>query len=189
MTANTDLSSTAARQRAVLVAIARPDQEPRDVDASIQELGALLDGLGIDVCDAVIQKRSTPGALGSGRLQELARALGSEELDEEGPAEGFDDPDSPPDADIVVFDGELQPGEARRMQRALGVPVFDRTQIILRVFQERAQTREAELEIELARLEYEAPRLRDMDERHGRVGGGGKDLGDTRGLITIGRSF
>lgn len=162
------------RQRATIISIQRPEQSTSDVDASVEELRALLDGLAVDVVRVVRQKRASPGGLGSGRLQALARDLGAEDEEDD---DAFDDDELPAEAsdtDVVVFDGELSPGEARRMQRTLGVAVLDRTQIILRVFEERAQTREAELEIELARLQYEAPRVRDMDERHGRVGGGGR---------------
>lgn len=167
--------SSQAPERAIIVAVQRPDQAQRDVDASVEELTALLSGLGLRVTRVVTQRRAGPGALGSGRLNELARELGVES-DATDDDESFDEPEGEArvETDVVVFDGELLPGEARRMQRALGVAILDRTQIILRVFQERAQTREAELEIELARLQYEAPRLRDMDDRHGKVGGGGR---------------
>jgi GTP-binding protein HflX len=78
----------------------------------------------------------------------------------------------------VVFDGELSPGQQRALGQELGVEVVDRTQVILRVFQRRARTRIAQLEIELARLQYEAARIRDdksvLDKQAGGGGRGGR---------------
>src|SRR5690606_15813489 len=74
---------------------------------------------------------------------------------------------------VVVFDGELTPGQQRALAKALHVEVLDRTQVILRVFAQRARTRNAQLEIEHAQLTYEAPRIRDDDAIGQKQAGGG----------------
>jgi len=74
----------------------------------------------------------------------------------------------------VVFDGELTPGQQRNLGEALEIEVFDRTEVILRIFARRAQTKTARLEVELARLNYEAPRLRDDSTLDTQEGGGGR---------------
>src|SRR5690606_18164747 len=71
------------------------------------------------------------------------------------------------------FDGELTPGQQRNLSREFDVEVMDRTQVILRIFSQRARTRTAQLEIELAELKYEAPRLRDDEALGDKQGGGG----------------
>jgi GTPase len=183
--------------RAIVVSVHAGDSSSGEAHASLLELEALLQGLDIEVVDRVVQRRATQGSLGSGRLAELAKKLGAEEpLEDDAALLDAEDDDTQHDddvdaelsvgdadesseaeeraADMVVFDGELGPGEARRIERVLGVEVLDRTQIILRVFQERARTPAAQLEIELAQLTYEAPRLRDKTSSRGRVGGGGR---------------
>jgi GTP-binding protein HflX len=76
---------------------------------------------------------------------------------------------------LLVFDGELSPGQQRNLAREFDVEVLDRTQVILRIFSQRARTRTAQLEIEFAELQYESPRIRD-DEALGdkQAGGGGR---------------
>ena len=136
--------------RSVLLARQMPGQSSADVTASLTELSRLVEGLGIRVVHTVVQKRpAATGVLGKGKLQEVAALL----------AELAARPDA--DAVLVVFDGELDPGQLRLLQNELEVEVVDRTDIILRVFASRARTRTAQLEVELARLKYQAPRVRD----------------------------
>jgi GTPase len=160
-------------ERAVVLRVQLQHQSDSEVEASVAELRALLKGLFIRVEHTVLQKRSNEATLGSGRLKEVADFIGAP-LDDEDEDEARERVLREPAADLVVFDGELAAGEARRMQKILGVTVIDRAEVILRVFRERAQTREAQLEIELAQLNYEAPRLRDDKSQHGRAGGGGR---------------
>jgi GTP-binding protein HflX len=75
---------------------------------------------------------------------------------------------------MVVFDGELSPGQQRNLDSTLEAEVFDRTEVILRIFARRARTRTARLEVELARLNYEAPRARDDSALDVQAGGGGR---------------
>ncbi|MBA3815089.1 MAG: GTPase HflX [Parachlamydiaceae bacterium] len=89
------------------------------------------------------------------------------------------------DANLVIFDDEISPGQQRNLEKAFGVPVIDRTEVILGVFAQRAQTKEAKLQIELAQVRYQAPRLRrlwtHLSRQHGSGGGGSGGGGYTKG--------
>ncbi len=161
-------SSTIATQGpprgAILVAIQLPTQSDHDVRVSLDELRHLLKGLGIATLERVTQKRpetSSASVLGAGKLEELAALI-------EKHAAG--DSERP----MVVFDGELSPGQQRNLDSTLEAEVFDRTEVILRIFARRARTRTAKLEVELARLNYEAPRARDDSSLDVQAGGGGR---------------
>lgn len=80
---------------------------------------------------------------------------------------------APGQVNLVLVDAELSPRQQRALQAALGVQVLDRSAVILRIFEQRAQTRESRLEVEIARLRYEMPRLRDSHSGDDRRGGGG----------------
>lgn len=168
MSKPTSPSSTIATQGpprgAILIAVAFSGQTDHEVQVSLHELRALLSGLGIPTIDRLVQRRqegSSSLVLGSGKLAELRQLLEAH---------------TPPEAEspFVVFDGELTPGQQRNLAEELGVDVFDRTEVILRIFARRAQTKTARLEVELARLNYEAPRLRDDSSLDNQEGGGGR---------------
>jgi GTPase len=149
---------------AVLIAVPLHSQTEHEVQVSLHELRALLSGLGISTLDRLVQRRQdgiSTTVLGSGKLAELRQLLETHT-----PPEG--------EAPFVVFDGELTPGQQRNLGEALGIEVFDRTEVILRIFARRAQTKTAKLEVELARLNYEAPRLRDDSTLDNQEGGGGR---------------
>lgn len=156
---------------AVLVAIQLPHHTDAEVETSRSELERLVSSLGLRVLRTTLQKRasaSSPTLLGEGKLRELAALTG-------GPGSTPPSGAAPQgSADLVVVDTELSPGQLRNLELALGVDVLDRTAIILRVFEQRAQTREARLEVELARLLHEAPRIRDDESLGDREGGGGR---------------
>jgi len=82
--------------------------------------------------------------IGSGKLKELADMVQTH------------------DADVVIFDNDLSPAQARNLERALNVKVLDRSEVILDIFATRAQTVESRLQVELAQLEYSMPRLKQM---------------------------
>lgn len=171
--------------RALIVAIQTPFQTDVEVSTSRGELEQLLAGLGIRVQASVVQRRHDHHdlrVLGSGKLEEVQRLLGKAPAsdDDAEPAEpdseraaraGRSVPEEPPW--LVVFDGELTPGQQRALAEALDTEVVDRTQVILSVFERRARTRVAQIEIELARLEYEAPRIRDQKGLLAQQAGGG----------------
>ena len=167
MTKPTAPSATVATQGpprgAILISVPPPAQTDHEVQVSLHELRALLSGLGIPTLDRLVQRRpdSSASVLGAGKLTELKELIATH---------------TPPEAEapFVVFDGELTPGQQRNLGEALEIEVFDRTEVILRIFARRAQTKTARLEVELARLNYEAPRLRDDSTLDTQEGGGGR---------------
>jgi GTP-binding protein HflX len=174
------------RPRAVLVAVPPPDAEEAQVAGSLAELRRLLDGLGVVVVRELVQRRASRSGtsiLGPGKLRELAALTGGPGVVERGPAkkrrretepEDEAPPLEPAIADLVVVDAELGPAQQRHLERALGVEVMDRTGTILRVFERRARTPQARLEVELARLLYESTRVREVTPFDDREGGGGR---------------
>ena len=91
------------------------------------------------------------------------------------------------DVNLIIFDDEIAPSQQRNLEKTFGIPVIDRTELILGVFAQRAQTKEARLQIELAQVKYEAPRLKrlwtHLSRQAGTAGasGGGGGGGYTRG--------
>jgi GTP-binding protein HflX len=152
-----------------------------DPDAKC-ELERLCDTLGVRVVDIVVVARARRAAatfIGSGRLAEVAAHINAQpivvvESDEDD--EHIDDlaPRPQPRVDLVVVDAHLSPRQLAHLEEGLGVPVIDRTAVILHIFEQRAQTRESRLEVELARLRYDMPRVRKTGEDDDRRGGGGR---------------
>lgn len=152
--------STSRLQPAILVA-AGPSASPRR--ATLDELGSLLVGLEFTVEEVVRQRRPPDSStwIGSGKLEELTAAV------QRVRAWTGVDP-------LVVLAAEVEPGRLRALEAGLGVSVIDRTELILRVFEARADSPLAELEIERARLVHALPRLRDQVGPTDREGGGGR---------------
>ena len=167
-------------RRALIVAVQRPDQSDEALGSSCAELERLANTLGISVVATELQKRSKPSSytyVGSGKLRELARLTGgpgSVQGRTEQEPEDFEAASVEPVADVVLVDAALKPRQHRSLELALDAPVFDRTSLILQIFEKRAQTRAARLEVEIARLQYELPRLRDDGSGDDRRGGGGR---------------
>jgi GTPase len=144
-------------ERAVVVALQLPGVVDADVDASLDELEALLDTAGAEVVERVVQKRDAPDAatfIGSGKvddLRDLVTALG---------------------ADAVVFDDDLAPAQQRTLEERIGQKVLDRTIVILDIFAQHATSREGKAQVELAQLTYLLPRLRGWGEALSRQAGG-----------------
>jgi GTPase len=139
-----------ARQRAMLIAAgpAGPD---------LTELRELLRTSGVAVAGELTQRRPEPDPdryLGKGKLAELKRAVEQN------------------DANLVACDDELKPRQERNLEEALGVPVIDRTAIILDIFAEHASTAEGKLQVELAQLDYNLARMRGLWTHLERLGGG-----------------
>jgi GTP-binding protein HflX len=151
-----------ARQRAYLVA-AVPDGE----HDQLAELRELLKTAGVAGAGEMIQRREHPHPntyLGTGKLDELKADL------------------SRADANLVACDDELSPRQERNLESALGVPVIDRTAIILDIFAAHAHTAEGKLQVELAQLEYNLARMRGLWSHLERLGAGRIDGGiGTRG--------
>jgi GTPase len=184
-----------ARPPAVLAAVQLPDVSDAEHEASLAELERLVHTLGYRVAGVVSQRRDAlaPGAvLGEGKLKELAAFTGGggivpsaaparktkahARLHPEAPGE---DPGGaqPARAVLVAVDHEITPSQARNLERATSAQVLDRTGVIVEIFHRHAQSREARLQVEIARLTYLAPRLRETsrggDRQRGGVGGKG----------------
>ncbi len=128
-----------------------------EVDASLDELEALLDTAGAVVVERVVQRRNAPDAatfVGGGKVGELrdvAAATG---------------------ADAVVFDDELAPAQQRTLEERINQKVLDRTIVILDIFAQHATSREGKAQVELAQLSYMLPRLRGWGDALSRQAGG-----------------
>ena len=153
------------QERAILVGLdvksrprkGGPEAPPFTAEESLEELKALCDSAGAIVEEAVIQARPSPDAatlIGSGKLDELNSLVHAN------------------DANVAVFDSELTPTQQRNLERSLDCKVVDRTQLILDIFARRARTREGQLQVELAQLNYLLPRLTGRGVQMSRLGGG-----------------
>jgi GTP-binding protein HflX len=145
-----------ARERAFLVSVALPDR-PWIGSDPLEELRGLATTAGAFVVGGFCQRREkiNPGSyIGKGKLEELKEQVLAN------------------DADVVLFDNDLSPGQVRNLEKATNVKVLDRSELILDIFATRARTAEARLQVELAQLEYSLPRLRQMWSHLGRTGGG-----------------
>ena len=126
-------------------------------DESMAELRELVASAGATVVGEVVQRRPKPDSatlIGSGKLEELKGAVAST---------------SP---DLVIFDHELTPSQQRNLERELDVRLIDRTQLILDIFARHARTREGQLQVELAQLQYLLPRLAGRGVQMSQLGGG-----------------
>ena len=135
------------------------DQEHRGFSAeeSMAELRELATSAGAAVIGEFLQRRPKPDPatlIGSGKVEELKGAVASS---------------SP---DLVIFDHELTPSQQRNLERELDLRVIDRTQLILDIFARHARTREGQLQVELAQLQYLLPRLAGRGVQMSQLGGG-----------------
>ncbi|KAM3304622.1 GTPase HflX [Capsicum chacoense] len=148
-------------EKAYLVGVAcKGDTEDSfGIEESLKELAQLADTAGLLVVDSTYQKLSSPNPrtyIGSGKVSEIKSAI-----------RAFD-------VETVIFDDELSPGQLRNLEKAFGgdVRVCDRTALILDIFNQRAATREASLQVSLAQMEYQLPRLTRMWTHLERQAGG-----------------
>jgi len=144
-------------ERAVLVTRRSPKQTRWEVQESLAELAQLTASAGAVVVGNLTQdgpSRSPRLYLGKGKVEEL-RALGREQR-----------------ADVVIADDNLSPAQERDLSKALGLKVIDRRALILDIFAQRARTREGKLQVELAQLTYQLPRLVRRWTHLERLGGG-----------------
>jgi len=186
------------------VSVQTPERTDEQHAADLIELGRLVDTLGYDVVATLSQKReglSKSTVLGEGKLRELAELTGGKgtvgssapqkkdkarqrrgEVEDETPElpdEDDDDLDSdqPRRPRHVIVDHEITPSQARNLEKATGATVLDRTGVIVEIFHRHARSREARLQVELARLAYVSPRLREAGGPSERQAGRG--AGDT----------
>ena len=144
-----------APKKAVLAAV---DTGAYDVEVSLAELRELAKTAGYPVVGEAVQKLQTPVAatfMGSGRLLELKDYMAAVE------------------GELIIFDEELSPAQLRNIEELCDCPVLDRTMLILDIFAARAVSGEGKLQVELARLQYQLPRLAGQGVQLSRQGGGG----------------
>jgi GTPase len=128
-----------------------------DVEESLAEFRELVSSAGGVVAAEVLQRRARPDPatlIGSGKVEEIAAVVASTQ------------------ADLVLFDHDLSPTQLRNLEAALPCRVLDRTQLILDIFARHARTREGQLQVELAQLEYMLPRLTGKGKSMSQLGGG-----------------
>ena len=138
-----DILSTMA-QTALLVAPRFNGESDQDAASALDELASLVDTMGLEVLDqlvAPVRKPASRYLLGSGKAQEISEL--AHELD----------------VDCIIFDEDLSPSQQRNWESLTGRCVIDRHEVILDIFASRASTREAVLQVGLARMEYSLPRL------------------------------
>ncbi len=155
-------------ERAILVSVTNGGRRPADADLQVDELVELAHSAGLAVADVIRQHRAQPDSkflLGSGRLQDLM-------------IQAFQS-----GVDLVIFDQNLSPVQARNLTERLDLRVIDRTQLILDIFAQRASTRDGKLQVELAQQKYRLPRLAQQQDRSlSRLGAGvgGRGPGETK---------
>ncbi|NJK92038.1 MAG: GTPase HflX [Blastochloris sp.] len=154
-------------ESALLVSAYQEKEEQDEAKSLLKELGELVDTLGVPVKgEMLVHVRAYHARLlvGTGKAEEiitLAKSLG---------------------CDVIVFDNELSPAQQRNWEKEAGLAVIDRQEVILDIFGKRARTREARLQVDLARMEYSLPRLTRAWGHLGKMGGGigGKGEGETQ---------
>lgn len=127
------------------------------IEDSVEELKQLADTAGAQVVARFLQKRPKPDPaffIGKGKVQELALFVQQENID------------------LCIFDDELSPAQQRNIEQAMGIRILDRTALILDIFAQRARTNEGKLQVELAQLQYNLPRIMGKGLSLSRLGGG-----------------
>ena len=130
--------------RALLIGVCLLDEDIVAKGASMEELDRLVDTAGITTSGKYIQRKDRRSARTYAGEGFIERCLAKEEVD------------------ILIFDNDLTGSQARNIERLFSVEAIDRTEVILRIFHNRAQTKEAKLQVRLAELRYELPRLKSM---------------------------
>jgi GTP-binding protein HflX len=145
-------------ERAALVGLLTSRRtRPVDPDSQLDELAGLAEAAGAAVVLRAVQERPSPDPatlIGKGKAEQIAR--------------GCDETD----ANLIIVDNELTPGQARNLEQACRRRVIDRTELILDIFARRARTHEGQLQVELAQLQYLLPRLAGSSDALSRLGGG-----------------
>ena len=140
-------SNTIDLERAVLVAVIRDNQDPRQVEEYLAELEFLAETADIESVRRFTQRLPQPSSriyVGPGKLEEIADYCKEEDID------------------VVIFDDELSPSQTRNIEQVMPCRILDRTRLILDIFLSRAQTAYAKTQVQLANYEYMLPRLSGM---------------------------
>jgi GTP-binding protein HflX len=161
------LRRTGGAERAILVGFGGKGRDRGEAEASLEELRELARTAGVEVLEATLQLRRDPDPrylIGKGKLEDVVlRSMQRM-------------------ATVIVFDAELSPSQARHIAEATSLKILDRTQLILDIFAQRAQSSDGKLQVELAQLRYLYPRLVGRDESLSRLAGGigGRGPGETK---------
>src|SRR6185436_18624414 len=155
-------------KRAVIAAVQLSNVSDTEFEASLTELHQLAKTLGVEVVGRFTQKRAQfdqTAYFGTGKREEL-RSLAE-------------------DADVILVDHEISPSQARNLEKETGCEVMDRTMVILEIFHRHARSRAARAQVEIARLGYMAPRMREAaklagPQGRGRSGVGGRGASESR---------
>jgi GTP-binding protein HflX len=145
-------------KNALLVGVYRSGEEKKDCEDYLAELERLCQTFGLHTVGKVscpIKKLDAGTYLGTGKLDELCQMAQEK------------------NADVIIFDDEISPHQQRNLEKIFGKAVIDRTELIIEVFAQRAQTREARLQIELAQVRYQLPRLKRLWTHLSRQSAGG----------------
>ncbi len=150
------------KQNALLISVYQGTSKKAICEEHLNELRLLVETFGVSTAGKVmcpLRKYDASTYIGKGKLEELV-----------GQAHDLN-------VDLVIFDDEITPAQQRNLEKAFGRSVIDRTEVILGVFAQRAQTKEARLQVELAQIKYEAPRLKrlwtHLSRQQGTSGSGG----------------
>ena len=161
---------------AYLVSLELLEDDPIEIQESLQELGALVRTLGDECIGVTIQKKAKPVPatfIGLGKAEEIKESCLNLKVD------------------YIVFDQELSPTQVRNLEVLIGKPILDRTGIILQIFKKNARSKEAKTQVEIANLEYIAPRLSNAwitwERQRGSGGSGGKLRGAGETQIEVDR--
>lgn len=144
-------------EKAILVGLQKPEDPDWEIHYSLDELAALADTAGVATLDTCWQAREKPHPgtfIGKGKVEEVR--LLAQELE----------------ADVIIFDAELTPSQLRNLEKVIEIQIMDRSDVILVIFSERAKTREAKLQVELARMKYFMPRMKRLWTHLERQAGG-----------------
>ena len=157
-----DIQTENASERGIIVGLVLPDVSLREAQDTLDELFLLADTAGVEVVEQVLQERRQihPAYfIGRGKANELAELVKEH------------------DAQAVIFDDDLSPAQTRNLETLIEVKIIDRSRLILDIFASRAETREAQTQVELAQLIYMLPRLTrqwtHLSRQAGGTGGGG----------------
>ena len=172
MESQNDIFSQSFTQ-AVVATVLLPEDDENEVREDLKELGSLLKTLGIEVCGEVVQRRqkfSPHSLMGKGKIEEIHNLACDLEVE------------------VVVFDKPLSGPQVRNLEKMIGLPVMDRSAVILEIFSSHARTSQAKTQVEIARLEYLLPRLTGAWTHFQRqVGGGLKSRGMGEKQIEVDR--
>ena len=172
---------------AVVAAVQLPDVSDADFESSLAELRELAKTLGYRVVQTFVQKRAnfdTTAYLGAGKRDEVRDYVASQGGTTHDDAPGHSTHEEFDGIQVLLIDHEVSPSQARNLEKAVGCEVMDRTMVILEIFHRHARSRAARAQVEIARLSYMAPRLREAAKLAGpqgrqRSGVGGRGAGES----------